>query len=165
MSDASMPAVVVRDGDGMYRDFTLFMDDSDQSIGTHRMPYTSKVTGAVGINYQVATGEPGPGVADPATPVLQAVAGDRLRIHVLAPVSEQAQVFSIEGHAWQVEPGVPGSRTTESQLIGGLQTLDLDVVAGGDEQLPGDYVYGDHRMPYRQAGLWGILRVTAPPAQ
>jgi hypothetical protein len=31
--------------------------------------------------------------------------------------------------------------------------------AGGRDHLPGDYLYGDHREPYRDAGLWGILRV------
>ena len=29
------------------------------------------------------------------------------------------------------------------------------------EGLPGDYLYGDHREPYRQGGLWGIFRVFA----
>ena len=88
------------------------------------------------------------------------IAGDPLRIHVLAPFSDQAQVFSIEGHAWQSEPGMPGSRVTDSQLYGGLQALSLDIPsAGGPLALPGDYVYGDHRMPYAEAGLWGILRV------
>ena len=28
-----------------------------------------------------------------------------MRIHVLAPWSEQAQVFSVEGHRWPLEPG------------------------------------------------------------
>ena len=163
-SAASSAAVIVRDGASTYRDFTLFFQDSDQSIGTHRMPYTVKVAGVTAIDYHVATGDPAPGVADPDTPLLEAVAGDRLRIHVLAPVSEQAQVFSIEGHAWQIEPDVPGSRWTDSQSIGGLGALTIDTVAGGDELVPGDYIYGDHRMPYREAGLWGILRVTERPA-
>ena len=82
---------------------------------------------------------------------------------MLAPFSDQAQVFSIEGHAWQSEPGMPGSRITDSQLYGGLQALSLDIPsAGGPLRLAGDYVYGDHRMPYAEAGLWGILRVMAP---
>ena len=37
----------------------------------------------------------------------------------------------------------------------------MTFVAGGDERLPGDYLYGDHREPYREAGLWGIMRVHA----
>lgn len=28
-----------------------------------------------------------------------------------------------------------------------------------DEQLPGDYVYGNYRGPFREAGQWGVFRV------
>jgi len=31
--------------------------------------------------------------------------------------------------------------------------------AGGPAQLAGDYLYGDHRAPYQEAGLWGLFRV------
>src|SRR5207245_3742665 len=98
---------------------------------------------------------------DPATPVLVAGAGDGVRIHVLAPWSEQAQVFSVEGHRWPVEPGLTGTPLVGSVLVGGLEaaTLDLDGGAGGPDLLPGDYVFGDHRGAYFEAGLWGILRV------
>ena len=34
-------------------------------------------------------------------------------------------------------------------------------MSGGTERLPGDYLYGDHREPYREAGLWGVFRVRA----
>ena len=34
--------------------------------------------------------------------------------------------------------------------------------AGGPAGLPGDYLYGDHREPYREAGLWGLFRVYTP---
>lgn len=37
--------------------------------------------------------------------------------------------------------------------------------AGGTAQLPGDYLYGDHREPYREAGRWGILRVLPADAE
>ena len=29
----------------------------------------------------------------------------------------------------------------------------------GGAGAPGDYIYGDHREPYREAGLWGVFRV------
>jgi hypothetical protein len=38
-------------------------------------------------------------------------------------------------------------------------SLVLEGGAGGLEGLPGDYLYGDHREPYREAGLWGTFRV------
>lgn len=45
-----------------------------------------------------------------------------------------------------------------------METLDITLAdgAGGPAQAPTDYVYGDHREPYQEAGLWGILRVLLP---
>ncbi|HUQ40064.1 MAG TPA: multicopper oxidase domain-containing protein [Acidimicrobiales bacterium] len=137
-----------------YRDFALFLQDDDAGLGTHRMPYTTKVGGTVGLNYGRA----------PATPVLDTYAGDPVRLEVLAPWSEQAQVFSVEGHTWPQEPGLAGTNRLSSVTIGGLESpsLWLDGGAGGAEALPGAYRYGDHRDPYREAGMSGTFRVRAP---
>jgi len=97
---------------------------------------------------------------DPATPLLQAYAGDPVKIHVLAPFSEQAHVFTIEGQEWELQPGLNGTRVMSSIQVGGLEALSIWLdSAGGKERLPGDYLYGDHREPYREAGLWGLFRV------
>jgi hypothetical protein len=50
--------------------------------------------------------------------------------------------------------------------LGGLAaaTLQLADGAGGVGHAPGDYIYGDHREPYRDAGLWGLFRVHSPGA-
>ena len=142
--------VIPRRGDP-YRDFTLFMQDEDAGIGTHRMPYTVSVQGTVGLNYRTA----------PNTPVLNAYAGDPTRVNVLIPWSEQAQVFSIEGHRWPQQPGLPGTNLLSSVQTGGLEAISLwlEGGAGGVEALPGTYRYGDHRDPYREAGLVGVMRV------
>jgi len=44
---------------------------------------------------------------------------------------------------------------------GGLEAIGLSRAggAGGRDVLPGDYLYGDHREPFREAGLWGLFRV------
>ncbi|MGB2695019.1 MAG: hypothetical protein WBD55_07515, partial [Dehalococcoidia bacterium] len=156
-----------------YRDFALFFQDQDESIGTHRMPYTVKVNDLVGLNYNA---EPldkrlqrndDPALVfrsevhgDPATPLLESFAGEPVQVHVLAPWSEQAQVFSIEGHAWPVEPRRAGSSMISAAQIGGLEATTFKIGdAGGSARLPGDYLYGDHREPYREAGLWGLFRV------
>ena len=157
-----------------YRDFTLLIQDEDEVIGTHIMPYTEQVQGVVGLNYR---SEPlldrlssGGGPArvfssdihgDPATPVMEALVGDPVKVHVLVPYSEQAHVFSIEGHRWPVEPLREGSDLLSAVQIGGSEaiTLVLDQGAGGQAALPGDYLYGDHRKPFREAGLWGLFRV------
>jgi hypothetical protein len=158
-----------------WRDVALFFQDEDPSIGTHKMPYTVAVAGTVGINYRNAPlanrrdleHDPaslfradGP-AGMPATPLIKAYAGDAMRVHVLAPWSEQAQVFSIDGHTWPVEPGEKGTRHVSSTALVGLDALnlELDGGAGGPAHVPGDYLYGDHREPYREAGMWGLLRV------
>ncbi|HUP70735.1 MAG TPA: multicopper oxidase domain-containing protein [Acidimicrobiales bacterium] len=164
-----------------YRDFTLLFQDEDASIGTHRMPYTTNVQGTVGVNYRneplkgrlnadpdpatVYSSSP-PGRPLPSTPLLEAFAGDPVRIHALAPWSEQSQVFSVEGHRWAMEPGRRGTNMLSSVPLGGLDvvTARLEGGAGGEGRQAGDYVWGDHREPYREAGLWGLFRVLQPDA-
>ena len=162
-----------------YRDFALFIQDDDAVIGTHLMPYSENVEGIVGLNYQAESLlerlESGGDTSDlfsidvhgePSTPIMEAFAGDAARVHVLVPYSEQAHVFTIEGHRWPFEPGRPGSDMLSSVQIGGMEALSIVLAegAGGPVGLPGDYVYGDHREPYRAAGLWGLFRVYAPGA-
>lgn len=144
-------------GERPYRDAVLFLQDEDPAIGTHRMPYTRRVTGVVGLNYRASPlgDEPGPVPPEASTPIVEARAGDRVRLHVLAPWSEQAHVFAVEGHRWPVESGRRGSDLVDAVQLGGLNALSLDFVAGP----AGSYMYGDHREPYREAGLWGIFRV------
>lgn len=163
---------VLTRGGSTYRDFTLFLQDEDAAIGTHRMPYSAQVDGVVGINYSKAplavrlTANPDTSKVfdasihhDPATPLLQANVGDDVRIHILVPWSEQAHVFSVEGHEWAVETERMDSDLVSSIQVGGLDSMTLRLVAGGRGGLPGDYLYGDHREPYREAGMWGLFRV------
>ena len=162
---------------GSYRDFALFLQDEDEVIGTHLMPYSEAVAGVSALNYRLAPlaprllANPDPSLVfepsihgDPATPLLEAYAGDRVRLHVLVPYSEQAQVFSLDGHQWPLEPGLDGSNLLSSVQVGALEaiTIVIDSGAGGRSTLPGDYLYGDHREPYREAGLWGFFRVYDP---
>ena len=87
-------------------------------------------------------------------------------LYVLAPFSEQAHVFTIEGHQWPLEPGRAGTDLLDSAPARGLETLTIQLEhgAGGRAGNPGDYIFGVHREPYQQAGLWGQSRVY-PPAQ
>ena len=162
-----------------YRDFALFLQDEDEVIGTAQMPYNEQVQGLVGLNYRkeplarrlVAHKDTAKLFrsavhGDPATPLLEAFAGDPVRLHLFVPFSEQAHVFSLEGHRWPLEPGRRGTDMRSSLQLGGLAaaTLHLADGAGGVARAPGDYVYGDHREPYRDAGLWGLFRVHRPGA-
>lgn len=161
-SAASSWAVDVHGAGGSYRDFTLLLQDEDAGIGTHRMPYTTKVDGPVAINYR-ATPFSGQRPAAASTPTLRALAGDAVSIHVLAPYSEQAQVFGVEGHRWPVEPGIPGSTLVSAVQVGADEAVTLQL-AGGAGAVPGTYEYGDARAPYREAGLWGSFEVGCPGA-
>jgi manganese oxidase len=158
-----------------YRDVTVFLQDEDAGIGGHRMPYLKRVGGPVGLNYAAepladrlaANGDRSLLFSrqihgDPATPVISAEAGTALRLHVLAPFSEQTQVFSLEGHRWPVEPGRRGSDLLSSVTIGGLEAITIipEGGAGGRERRTADYLYGDHRWPYAEVGLWGVMRVS-----
>ncbi len=182
-----------------YRDFALFLQDEDEVIGTHAMPYNHSVTGVVGLNYRsspldgrfdiapdlnagsgkplimleeaeglfdLVPGDNAPsaagGFASPRTPVMEAFAGDPVRIHVMVPFSEQNHVFSIEGHRWPLEPKMEGTNLVSSEQVGAVGKLEILLDAGGPSRLPGDYLYGDHRLPYREAGLWGLFRVLRP---
>jgi FtsP/CotA-like multicopper oxidase with cupredoxin domain len=162
-----------------YRDFALFLQDEDEVIGTAQMPYKEQVQGLVGLNYgkeplerrlvtnrDTATLFRSAVHGDPAVPLLEAFTGDRVRLHLFVPFSEQAHVFSLEGHRWPLEPGRRGTDMRSSLHLGGLAaaTLYLADGAGGAARAPGDYVYGDHREPYRDAGLWGLFRVHRPNA-
>ena len=159
-----------------YRDFTLLIQEEDEVIGTAIMPYTEHVEGVVGLNYRAEPlldrlARDGDTAnlfrsdihGDPATPLLEAFVGDAVRVHVLVPFGEQAHVFTVEGHKWPLEPGRSGSDMLSSVQVGGMEAITLVIAygAGGRGGLPGDYLYGDHREPYREAGLWGLFRVYA----
>jgi hypothetical protein len=154
-------------GAASYRDFTLFFQDEDAVIGTHIMPYSEHVSGVVGLNYnrQTLAGNPGglPGgiPVGSLTPMLEAFSGDPFQIHVLAPYSEQAHVFTLEGHRWPQEPR-PGANLLSAVHLGALEAISIVPLDGAGP--PADYLYGDHRAPYREAGLWGIFRVHPPGA-
>ena len=148
-------SVVRLRGGRAYRDFTVFLQDGDQAIGTHRMPYTKKVDGVAAISYGSAATD---GVRPPT---LEAYAGDPVLLHVVVPASEQSQVFSLDGHSWPVEDGTAGTTHVGSATVVGMQSMDvrLDGGAGGPERLVGDYRYGDARLPYAVDGMTGLLRV------
>ncbi len=149
---ASWRVDVQPDNAPAYRDFALFLQDEDALIGTAAMPYRANVEGVVGLNYGTQ-------------PTLEAFTGDPIKVRVLVPFSEQAHVFALEGHRWRQEIGLTGSNLLSAVQVGALEAITLVPLGGvgGKAGLPGEYLYGDHREPFREAGLWGVLRVY--PAQ
>lgn len=159
-----------------YRDFALFLQDEDALIGTAAMPYRENVEGVVGLNYGVCLPAVGQGESSPSLPhpvtlspclLLEAFAGDPLKVRVLVPFSEQGHVFTLEGHRWLQEPGMVGTNLLSAVQVGALEAITVVPLggAGGEAGLPGDYLVGDHREPFREAGLWGVLRVYSAQAE
>ncbi|MBI3358498.1 MAG: multicopper oxidase domain-containing protein [Nitrospirae bacterium] len=171
--DRSRPESVGRKD---FRDASLFFQDEDNIIGTSFMPYLQQVGGLTGVNYRsepwMFREEGGceagnmftpcvAGQSDLATPIIQAHAGDPVRIHVFGAFNEQNQIFSIEGHEWPFKPNMVGADMLSSLQFGGSEYLDVYLKdgAGGPFHLPGNYVWQNHRMPFAAAGQWGYLRV------
>jgi manganese oxidase len=156
-----VPGATTRD----YRDFTVMMADDDAKIGQDFMPYpTSATAGRSLINYQAAPAGDGPtAFRDPGNvPWLTAYAGDPMEVHVLtAPGSESPHVFSLGGLRWDQDSHVDYSNSLTAQGMGPWETFNAKVTggAGGTQQAPGDYFYGDQRRPFTQVGLWGLQRV------
>ena len=159
-----------------YRHAALFFQDEDNIIGTSFMPYVQNAAGLTGVNYR---SEPykyreergctlgkmfQPCVADkpedPVTPVIEAHAGDPVRIHVFGASNEQNGMFGIEKHEWPIEPFMGGADDISVVEFAGSETLDAFIrSAGGPYRVTGDYVWSNQRLPYSQSGQWGYLRV------
>ncbi|RMG93408.1 MAG: DNRLRE domain-containing protein, partial [Chloroflexi bacterium] len=159
--------------EGSFREYVALFQDEDERIGQSVMPYTTQVEGFTGINYlAIPMAErllvnPDPSKlfdsnthGDPAT-FFEAYAGDPMRYRIAQPWGEQSHVFSMEGHRWQFEPNMPGSMEVASRSLSPGEAFDAHVIdgAGSGVLTGGDYMYLDHRLPFLEAGLWGILRV------
>ena len=157
-----------------YRDAALYFQDEDNLIGTPFMPYIGSTAGLSAVNYRVeplawraetydcpeedayhCNGK----APDPATPVIEVGAGEKVRMHVIGAHGEQNSTFAVEGHQWPLEPDVPGAEMLEVQQFGPTETLELNFTAGGPHEVAGEYMWSSERMPYAIAGQWGILRV------
>jgi hypothetical protein len=172
--DASLPENA---GKRNYRDVALFFQDEDNIIGTAFMPYVQNVAGLTSVNYRAEPykyrEEQGCSLGkifqpcvvdkpeDPATPLIEAHAGDALRIHVIGANSEQNGMFGVEGHEWPIEPYMPGADMISVVEYAGSETLDVFIRggAGGPYRQVGDFVWSNQRLPYSQSGQWGYLRV------
>jgi hypothetical protein len=153
----------------------LFQDE-DNIIGTSFMPYVQNVAGLTGVNYR---SEPykfreelgctlgrvfQPCVADkpedPVTPIIEAHAGDPLRLHILGATNEQNGMFSVEKHEWPIEPYMRGADMISVVEYSGSEVIDAFIPsAGGPYRLAGDFTYSNQRLPYSQSGQWGYVRV------
>ena len=159
---------------GNFREFVAMFHDTDKAIGQSRMPYPTTVEGFAGISYSAESLAKRNMKAAPSEvfnsdvhgdprSVMEAHPGDAVTFRVAAPWAEQMHVFSIGGHRWDLEPGLENSEQMFSRLLAPGYSFDASLIggAGGDNGKPGDYMFNDHRQPFLEAGLWGILAVSA----
>ncbi|GAB3861841.1 hypothetical protein GCM10028801_26420 [Nocardioides maradonensis] len=143
-----------------YRDFTVPFAEDDIQMGRDMMPYPTAATiGRTLLGYNAAPA--GNSFTDPGSvPTMTAYAGDPMLVHVMmTPGSENSHVFTLGGLTWPQDRFIPNSNWMSAQGMGPWETFDLDVVGGAGGGRPGDYLYGDSRLPFTQAGAWGLQHV------
>jgi FtsP/CotA-like multicopper oxidase with cupredoxin domain len=105
-------------------------------------------------------------LGDPLTGVFEAFAGESVVFRALTANGAQLHVFNLEGHAWRLVHGQAGSNLVDAVTIGPGDAANAWVVAGGEGKSAadarGDYLWLDHRSPFEEAGIWGLLRVHDP---
>ena len=68
---------------------------------------------------------------DPVTPLIEAHAGDPVRIHVFGASNEQNGMFSVEKHEWPIEPFMRGADQISVVEFAGSETLDAFIPSAG----------------------------------
>ncbi len=185
--NSGVAAVIRLPGGESFREFVTVFADQDPDIGLFLMPYDADVDREATVNYRAEPMRPRTALfgfledqdfinpADfniaarlfdqdifgpPATNVFPALAGETVRFRVISGFSEQVQMFSIEGHEWELTPTLAGSDVVSSRYLPSGGTLNIELKSlGGPASRPGDYLWSNHRLPYMKAGQWGLLRV------
>ena len=152
-----------------YRDFSLIFSEADiHRAESHALPNRRRRWRAGQLPHRRPRGlrqrlSPAANGGDPPTPLLQAYAGDPVKVHALGghPTNEQMHILSLGGQSWSLDPGIPHAQVVTARAFAGYEAVDADILggAGGWAQAPGDYTYADMRRPFTQAGMWGLMRV------
>jgi manganese oxidase len=185
VSISSGTQAIITTGTGQkFREFGMFLQDGLNTVnaaGQHPMAPEEEPedAGDKGLNYRSAPfsrrlTNPGNPSADELTnvfssqagpidtPLLEAIAGDPVRIRLYGSQDQRRQhSFEVTGHAWPQEPGDPNTvwRNNQDAIGPGVQD-NLHMKAGGAAGRVGDYRYGSSiQRNHREAGLWGLLRV------
>lgn len=97
---------------------------------------------------------------DPATPVFQSYAGDRVVFRTMMPADKPRNVgFTVHGHTWREQPEDSLSRMIPLQ--GAISVGNkFDIELHGGASCPGDYLYRSGSLKWDvESGMWGIFRV------
>jgi manganese oxidase len=175
VTGAAQPTGVIADiisPQGKFREMVALFSDEDPRIGANTMPYPRDVSNFSGLSYSTSPFKYRNYLTDPSKVfstalfgdprlVLKAHKGDPVTLRVAMPWGEQAHSFRIEGHRWPMEPNISGAeQIADFNIVPGYAfDARLTEGAGSGMSAIGDFLFGDGRVPFIEAGLWGILRV------
>lgn len=96
---------------------------------------------------------------DPATPLFQAYAGERVIIRLLMPADKPRNIsFALHGHRWKAQPEDPFTRVIPVQ--GAVSVGNVFNIEPESTTCPGDYLYRSGSLRWDvESGMWGIFRV------
>ena len=101
VADIHTDAVVSADVTGSFRELVLFIQDDNviTRLGNSRGgSYNLRVEPLESRGRAPPEAFSSAAYGDPTVPLIEALTGDRVRLHIFVPSSEQAHVFSLEGH-------------------------------------------------------------------
>ncbi len=99
---------------------------------------------------------------DPATPLLEAYAGDPVRIRLVAGSQEEQHVFGLHGLRWREEPDDPESPYTSAKSLGVSEAFNFEIPemdCAANTDCRGDYLYSSTATDDAYLGMWGLMRV------
>jgi manganese oxidase len=108
---------------------------------------------------------------DPETPVLEAQAGETVRLHfVHGGGHTRQQGLSVSGHSWNPYPWSDDSHVFDASAgssirqgvfngFGPMMGISLELKAGGADKVPLDYLMRSQASFLFDGGIWGIFRV------
>ncbi|MBI3979136.1 MAG: chitobiase/beta-hexosaminidase C-terminal domain-containing protein [Chloroflexi bacterium] len=101
---------------------------------------------------------------DPMTPLLQAYAGDGVRVRLIQGAQEEQHVLQIHGMRWRDEPDDPGSPLVNARALGISDAFNFEIprmeCSAEEDDCLGDYLYSTTSTDDLWLGVWGILRVS-----
>jgi FtsP/CotA-like multicopper oxidase with cupredoxin domain len=104
---------------------------------------------------------------EPETPVLLATRGQPLVVRTLGGAGDQLAAHGIDGHWWADDALQPGCRPlgpacgrnlAATTPLGPGEAHNAWIPAAGPGGA-GDYLWGNQRLAFQEAGAWGVLRV------
>lgn len=150
-----------------FHDFALLFDADGKPINPPSFPDSHDDPGVMAVNYrnepfQFRKGDPAYVFSsylhgDPYTPILEAYAGDPIRIRTIVGAHEEQHIFNLHGYKWHREPTNPDSPLVSSQTMGISEAFNFEFTAEADGDQ--DLLWYSGGLDDMWLGVWGLMRV------